>query len=144
VNEKPSGPGALLLSQSETVILISSNEPIGGDLPRLRERAHVRRLYKSGNKGQSFILDGSRKYYVLSCSSEPCSTPLNLEFLGGLRLRFGYTLLYIGIFPYGSPSGLYANEHPEAFCVQHRRLGSSGEMGYTIKPPTLMCYVSLS
>ncbi|GJZ29928.1 hypothetical protein Tco_0574975 [Tanacetum coccineum] len=39
-------------------------------------------------------------------------------------------------------SGIYANEHSEVLCVQHRRLGFDREMGYTIKPPMLMYSVS--
>ncbi|GJU01018.1 HMG1/2-like protein [Tanacetum coccineum] len=82
-----------------------------GRLPRLRDRAHVQRLGTSGNKGQLFVLVRSKKYYVLSFSSEPCLDHRKLEFFRGSRLRFGWTSLCIGRFHYGIPSGLYANEH---------------------------------
>ncbi|GJU12878.1 zinc knuckle CX2CX4HX4C containing protein [Tanacetum coccineum] len=52
----------------------------------------------------------------------------SFEFLRGSRLRFRWTLLCIGEFPYGSPSGLYTNEHFEVLCVQHESLGSDREM----------------
>nr|GEU31870.1 hypothetical protein [Tanacetum cinerariifolium] len=41
-------------------------------------------------------------------------------------------------------SGLYADERSEVLCVQHQRLGFGHEKRYTIKPPSLMCYVSFS
>ncbi|GJV66490.1 hypothetical protein Tco_1481999 [Tanacetum coccineum] len=78
------------------------------------------------------------------CCSEPCSDLESFEFLGGSRLHFRWTSLHIRGFPYGITSGLYANEHSEVLFVQHRRLDPGRKMGYTIKPPSLMCYVDLS
>nr|GEX03975.1 hypothetical protein [Tanacetum cinerariifolium] len=56
------------------LILVGSRQPIGERLPRLRDHAYVRQLCTSENRGQSFVLVGSTKYHVLSCSSEAYST----------------------------------------------------------------------
>ncbi|GJV46586.1 hypothetical protein Tco_1431122 [Tanacetum coccineum] len=81
---------------------------------------------------RSIISSANRRKSAEAPRSSPCAVPLALSFLeaqGSVldRLRcVSADSLTVAL------SGLYANEHSEVLCVQHRRLGIGREMGYTI------------
>ncbi|GJZ69772.1 hypothetical protein Tco_0633322 [Tanacetum coccineum] len=86
-----------------------------GYLTRLRDRAHVRQLCTSKNKGQPFFLAGSIRYFVLSYISEPRWSPQRLwALLEAWRLRQEQSSLYVGGSLTVAFDGLYTDILPSA------------------------------